>query len=172
MELHRESEQINFRVCEMPVEGLAKLRHVAGWAIRKELERCRRHIRQNIYSQSSETRQNLNVSHAKCQLLEENVIVQYSWLKDNTSAPGTLEVTEDRQYRERGLLHISDEAFSFFQLVEGLRVEQMNMARIMSSDQKGSFVDTVIEKIQRDGTVAAAWKAAFTDVETDKAVST
>ena len=39
--IHREREQINF-----DVEGLAKLRHVAGWAVRKELERCTRFIRE------------------------------------------------------------------------------------------------------------------------------
>ena len=51
-------------------------------------------------------------------------------------------------------------------------MDQMNLARIMSLDQKGSFVETVIQKIQDDVAVKAAWKAAFTDVENDKVVST
>ena len=127
----------------MRVEGLAKLRHVSGWAIRKELERCIRYIRQTMHSQSIETRQNVHVTYAKCELLEEHIIVQYSCLKDNTDAPGTLEVTEDRQYRERGLIHISDEAFECFKVIE-----------------------------DDYATVAATWKAAFRDVEDTKEVCT
>ena len=40
---HR-SQPRSFSVSDMPPERLAKLRHVGGWAIGKELERCRRFI--------------------------------------------------------------------------------------------------------------------------------
>ena len=63
-----ETEELNFSVSEMPVEGLAKLRHVGGWSIRKELERSRRYIRENMFSQSSERRQSVNAAYAKCEL--------------------------------------------------------------------------------------------------------
>ena len=111
------TETVNFSVSDMPSEGLAKLRHVGGWAIRKELERSCRFIRQNVYSQSAITRQSVTIAHTKCTLMEENLIVQYSWLKDHTKFPGSLDVTEERQYRERGLLHISDEAFVCFKRI-------------------------------------------------------
>ena len=156
----------------MPVESLAKLRHVSGWAITKELERRRRYIRQNMHSQSSETHQNVHVGYAKWELLEEHIIVQYSWLKDNTDATGTLEVTEDRQYRERGLIHISDKAFECFKVIEDIRVRATNMSRMMSSDQKAEFADNAVKTIKDDATVAATWKAAFRDVEDTKEVST
>ncbi|KAL9977678.1 hypothetical protein ACROYT_G015110 [Oculina patagonica] len=74
------------------------------WSLRKELERSRRYIRENMFSQSSETRQSVNAAYAKCELLEEHIIVQYSCFKENTNVQGTLEVTEDRHYRERGLI--------------------------------------------------------------------
>ena len=51
-----------------------------------------------MLSQTTETRQKVYAAHAKCELLEEQIIVQFAWLKNNTSAPGTLEVTEDQQY--------------------------------------------------------------------------
>lgn len=82
-------------VSDMAAEGLTKLKHVGGWAIRKELERCRRYIRQHLYSQSSETRQSVQIAHPKGELLEKNAIIQFSWLKKNTNFPGTLEVIEN-----------------------------------------------------------------------------
>lgn len=165
-----ETEELNFTVSEMPVEGLAKLRHVAGWAVRKELERCRRYIRQNMFSQLNETRQNVFAAYAKCELLEEHIIVQYSWLKDNTNVPGALEVTEDRQYRERGLIHISDEAFSCFKIIEELRLHEMNRSRLMYPGQQADFADIAIQKIRGDTALAAAWRTAFKDIETGREV--
>lgn len=41
-----------------------------------------------------------------CELLEENVIQPY--VEEKSKFPETLKVTEGRQYRQRGLLHISD----------------------------------------------------------------
>lgn len=82
VDLRHETEQINFYVSDMPLNAcLAKLRHVAGWAVRKELERCRRFIRQNMFSQTTETRQNVYAAYAKCELLEERIIVQFAGSK-------------------------------------------------------------------------------------------
>ena len=60
-----QTSAINFNVTEMPSQGLAKLRHVGGWAIRKD----GRYIRTNMFYLSSETRQSINAAHAKCELL-------------------------------------------------------------------------------------------------------
>ena len=70
----------------MPPEGLVKYIFVGGWAIRKELEHCRKFIRQNLYSQSTTISQSVLTAYTKCELLEDNVIVQYFWLKDNTKS--------------------------------------------------------------------------------------
>ena len=104
-------------------------------------------------------------------LLEDNIIVQFAWLEDNTSAPETLEVTEDRQYRERGLLHISDEAFGFFNILESLRVQEMNMSRLIGSNDKACFNDTAPETILNNPTLGSAWRDCFKDTEPDKEVS-
>ena len=50
----------------------------------------------------------------KIQLIENNVVVNHEVLQESTTSPETLQVIESRQYRERGLLHISDAADSFF----------------------------------------------------------
>jgi hypothetical protein len=39
-------------------------------------------------------------------------------------------VTENRQYRERGLIHISDRAFDFSLMLEQERVDDINEQRL------------------------------------------
>jgi len=77
-------------------------------------------------------------------------------------------VTEDRQYRERGLLYNSDEAFECFKVLENLRVQQMNLSRLSGSNMKACFADNAVDVIQGDETLSSAWKAAFKDFELDK----
>jgi len=66
-----------------------------------------------MFSSVQTTRVNVDKNRGKCELLEENVIVPFSVILNETSLPETLELTEDRQYRNRGLVHISDKAFQF-----------------------------------------------------------
>lgn len=163
---------IIFNVSEMHAEGLAKLRHVGAWAFRKELERSRRYLRNNMFSMNTDTRNNLKAAHAKCELLEECAIVQYSWLKDNTQFPETLEVTENRQYRERGLLHISDCAYNFILRLESLRVELVNNHRLKQSSNKDSFVDDAILSLHDNEELRSLWSVVFEGSDADQEVST
>lgn len=107
----QQTECVALSMSEMPVEGLAKIRHVGGWAVRKELERCRRYIRTNMFSSQESTMNHVKNCHKQSELLEEHVIEPYELLSQSTAFSETLDVTEDRQYRERGLLHISDKSF-------------------------------------------------------------
>ena len=54
----------------------------------------------------------------KIGFIENNVIVDHQVLQESTESPETLNVIESRQYRERGLIHISDAAYSFFLSLE------------------------------------------------------
>ena len=45
-------EAIAFDVEDMPAAGKAKVPHVGGWAIRKVLEKSRRYVRANMYSEN------------------------------------------------------------------------------------------------------------------------
>ena len=92
--------------------------------------------------------------------MKENLIVQYSWLKDHTKFQGSLDVTEERQYRERGLLHISDEAFVCFKRIEEVRVETMNSDQITRGN-RDFFVDRTIQIIRCDDILLDAWRIAF-----------
>lgn len=99
--------------------GKAKVRHVGGWAVRKILTRYRKYVQRNMFSTNSSTLSNVEKQQKLCELLEENIIIPYAKLEEVTKYPETLEVTEARQYRGRGLLHISDEAYLFFIHLEG-----------------------------------------------------
>jgi ATP-dependent DNA helicase PIF1 len=123
-------EPIPFNVCQMSEEGQSKVRHVGAWAVRKVLENGRRYVRQNMFSPSMKTTTSVQKNHTKCNLLEENVIVPFSVLQEKSEYPDTLQVTENRQYRERGLIHISDSAFDFFLMLEQERVDNINEQRL------------------------------------------
>ena len=148
-----QTEVVSLRVGDMPVEGLGKIRYVGGWAIRKELEQARRYVRQNMLSQQPQTRGAVRNAHAKCMLLEENVIVPFAWLKDNTAFPATLEVTEVRQYRESGLVHVTDACFEFFKAVEEKRVQLLNTTRLQNCHDNSDFTDAAIREIKNDAGV-------------------
>ena len=114
----QQEEPVVFSVREMSDEGKAKVRHVGGWAIRKVLENSRKYVKENMFSFSDSTTSAVHKNHAMCELLEENVITPFSILEEKSNYKESLQVTEDRQYRERGLIHISDSAYEFFLTLE------------------------------------------------------
>ena len=59
---------------------------------------------------SSSTLATVENQQRACELLEENIIQPYHQLEQSSKFPESLQVTEARQYRQRGLLHISDDA--------------------------------------------------------------
>lgn len=164
------TSEVNFNVRDMPMQGLAKLRHVGGWAFRKELEKARRYMRENMFSLSSFTRQNLNAAHDKCCLLEDHAIVQYAWIKENTSSRETLDVTESRQFRERGLLHICDPAYNFILKLEEMRVQLLNTHRIQHSEAKSNFVEGALKTVINDPNLKSTWEEVFHEANPDKKV--
>ena len=97
----------------MGPEGQAKIRYIGGWAIWKSLEKSRKYAANHVARGSAE--------------LLCKIIIPLSVLELSTSQPETLNVIESRQFRERGLLHISDEAHSLFMSLEQARVEKINM---------------------------------------------
>ena len=90
-----------------------EVRYVGGWAIRKKLENLWKFVKVNIYRENKKTLQKAHQHHRMCELMEENVIVPFAKLSQSTKVAETLYVTEARQYRERGLIHISDNAYRF-----------------------------------------------------------
>ena len=72
-----------------------------------------------------------------------------------------MQVTEARQYRQRGLLHISDEAYLFFLNLEQRRVDLLNM-HILKRAQEG-MVKAAINSISNDEELKSSWTKCFQD---------
>lgn len=119
-------EAIAFDVEDMPAAGKAKVRHVGGWAIRKVLEKSRRYVRANMYSENAQTMQSVRQHHSISELIEESLVGSVTILENESQYKDTLQVTETRQYRERGLIHIEDAVYKFFMALENERVKLLN----------------------------------------------
>ena len=63
------------------------------------------------------------------ELLQENVIVPYETLQSTSSSLESSNITESLQYRERGLLDISDATYDFFLSLEQSRVDKINLEK-------------------------------------------
>ena len=91
-----------------------------------------------MYSTNTSTLETVRAKQELCDLLDENVIIPFAKLQEDSQFPETLEVTEARQYRERGLLHISDEAYLLFVCLEEKWVRLLNMHRFRKKKRHGS----------------------------------
>ena len=80
-----------------------------------------------MFTKCSSTLARVETQQIGCQLVEENVIQSYSELEENSIFLDTLQVTEGRQCRERGLLHISHQAYIFFVELEKRRVKLLSL---------------------------------------------
>lgn len=99
----------------MDVVGGLKVWYVRGWAVRKVLARAGNYIQRNVYTNSSSTLSTVETNKQRvCKLLEENIVQSFDYLQEKSNFQETLQVTEARQCRQRGLLHISDYVYLFF----------------------------------------------------------
>ena len=157
-----ESEQpLGFNVSEMAEPGKAKIRHVGEWAIRRLLENERKYARDNIHTKDERTLQKVKGSVSICDLIEETLLVPYAQLESSTNQPETLVVTEARQFRERGLVHISDACFKVFMLLEQLRVDEMNSRKLQQHKQ--DLISRAYEKMTTNEELKALWRACFSE---------
>ena len=129
----KRNEAVEFNVEEMSAVGRSKARYVGGWAIRKILENF---VKVNIYRENKKTLQKVHRHHCMWELLKENVIVPFAKLSESTRVAETLDVTEARQYRERGLIHISDNAYRFFLAMESERLKLINNHKLKKTKRK------------------------------------
>ena len=104
---------VAFDVEDMLAAGRAKVRHVGGWAICKVLEKSRRYVRANICTENAETMASVRRHHSICELIEESLVGSVAVLEQESQHKNTLQVTEARQYRERGLIYIENAVYVF-----------------------------------------------------------
>ena len=155
---HKRSE-VAFKVDDMSGEGRSKVRYVGGWAIFKIITNYRRYIKANMFSLNPDTLSTVRTKQDSCDMLEENVIIPFAKLEQNSLYPETLQITEGRQYRERGLLHITDNAYQFFMVLEQKRVELLNINRLQQENEE--MVSKAITVLENNAYVRSCWLKCF-----------
>ena len=156
---HEDVHTRKFNVKEMGVSGLGKLRYVGGWAIHKCLASCKRYLITHKHSQSNDVRKKLNNELRKIDLLDSNIVIPYVVLEKTTSHAGTLNITESRQHRQRGLLHITDEAFQFFLALEQERVNLISFKNL--SSLKDQMIDQSIKSVLENKSIQDEFVSLF-----------
>lgn len=141
--------------------GLAKVRHVGAWAVRKVLDNCRKYVQKNVYSTSLITSANVQRRFQMAQLIEENVIVPFAKLEIESKYKETLQVTQERQYREAGLIHVSDELYKFTLAMEQMRSNLMNTTSLRHL--KGELVKETLTSIQHSEELLTLWGDCFSE---------
>ena len=77
--------------------------------------------------------------------------------------PEMLQVTEGRQYRERELLHISDQAYIFFMEREKRRVELLNLHILKRAREE--MVEMALVELKADQEMKMSWLQCFDSAE-------
>ena len=152
-------EAIAFDVEDMPTAGKAKGRHVGGWAIRKVLEKSRRYVRANMYSENAQTMASVRRHHSISELIEESLVGSVTILENESKYKDTLQVTEARQYRERGLIHIEDAVYKFFMALENERVKLLNDQTMRR--EGADMVEVALQTITDNRELKVKWRECF-----------
>jgi hypothetical protein len=160
-----EQDPIYFNVADMEAGGLGKIRYVGGWAIRKSMDSSRRYVIGNKSSDSTEVLSKVSRAIKKVNMLENNIIVPFLTLEQTTTRPETLDAIEVRQFRERGLLHISDGAYAFFLQLEQERVNKINIRRLTSLQT--DMIDTSMKEVSNNKHLKDEFTKLF-DLETNE----
>jgi hypothetical protein len=107
-----------------------------------------RYLLENKLSQTPHVRRKLKEELGKIELLQENIIVPYETLQNTSLCLESTNITESLQYRERGLLHISDATYDFFLSLEQARVEKINLEKLRS--YQTDMMDTAMKEAWED----------------------
>ena len=110
-----EEEAVVINVDGMGASGKAKVRHVGGWVVRKILENARKYVQRNLFTANSATLSSVKKAQPTYARSSRKKLLALilNWKKRKLSIPREL-VTENLQFRSRGLIHISDGAYKFF----------------------------------------------------------
>ena len=152
-----------FAVREMDEVGHGKVRFVAAWVISRVLKKAKKYVKDNLYTTSSNSRVQVNKTISKIEALERTIVMPYDILPTESKYPGTLNVTDWRQYRSHGLIHVSDGYDEFALELEQKPVEGLNNKMFkLHSDH---LVDVLEASLCADDSLIPLWKALFTGVD-------
>ena len=134
-----DQEPVYFQVADMEAEGEGNIRYIGRLAVRKSLEKSHRYGHENKKSGTKTAREK------KVGLLGNDIIVPFTSLNNETIHKETLNATESRQYRERGLLHVTDGAYNLLMKLEQERVDKINVGKLTSTETE--IVEVFIKEV-------------------------
>lgn len=152
-----------FAVSEMDDVGRGKVRFVGAWAVGRVLNKAKKYVRDNLYTSNRSTRNQVNKALSKIEALESTVVVPYDILCGETRHPGTLNVTESRQFRTHGLIHVSDDYYYFALELEQKRLNGLNNKMLKTHGDR--LIDVLEESLLKDEQLISLWKALFSQVD-------
>ena len=94
-----------------------------------------------------------------CKIIEEHLVVPYAKLEEHSIYQESLEVKESLQYRNRGLIHISDNAFVFFMALEQQGVSLLNHTKVRKL--RGDLVSVASQDLMKNEDLREKWAECF-----------
>lgn len=125
-----------------------------------------KYVQSNLVTKNRSTHDSVFRCMQVASLLEEHLVGNYESLKDRTKYPETLCVTEDRQFRSRGLTHIEDWAYEFFLEAEVARVGLMNDYRL--SQLRENLISESETHMKNDIHLQQKWLECFPEEEKEE----
>ena len=92
-------------------------------------------------------------------LLTEYVLENFSYLETSTKYPSTLAVTEEKQYRSRGLTDITDQAYEFLLDAEDQQITLLNEEKV--KNLKETTIENATEAFNNNPTLLIKWLSCF-----------
>ena len=155
----KNEEPVVFDVEAMDSVGKAKVRHVDGWAVKKLLKKSRKYVMRNLYTENSKTLASVKKQSKVCEIIEENLVAPYSKLEESSLYRDSLQVTESLQFRNRGLIHITDNTFLFFMSLEQQQVLLLNDSKMKKL--KGNLVTSAHRHLLKNENLREKWFSCF-----------
>ena len=109
-----------------------KVRYVGGWVVAKLIHSHRSYISKNVCSSNPKVRAGMNRKFTLINHLE-SLLVSSIVIHASTIYASSLEVTDQKQYRENALVYVNDETFEIFLELEKCRANSLTHAHLQKS---------------------------------------
>ena len=103
-----------------------------------------------------------------CALTEESLVGLIAVLEKESQNKETLQVTEARQFGDRGLIHIADSIHRLFMELESLRLQLLNIQTLRK--EQSIMVEVTYHKLTSSDNLKQKWQECFSkeDIEGKK----
>lgn len=101
-----------------------------------------------MYSKNAQTMASERQHHSISELIEESLVGSLTTLENESKYKDTLQVTEARQSREMGLIHIEDAVYKFFMALENARVNLLNNQKMRG--EGANMVEVALQTIRNN----------------------